>query len=64
MSLLGEKFQESRWNKSSYSTNSVGCVEVALTSGATGVRDSKDPDGGTLVVSSQQWKSFVDSVKQ
>lgn len=37
-----------RWVKSSYSVNDGNCVELAgLADGRVGVRDSKDPDGGS-----------------
>jgi hypothetical protein len=48
------------WRKSSYSGNNGGnCVEVAALPGAVAVRDSKDPDGGMLVLSSQEWRAFL-----
>jgi hypothetical protein len=40
---------EHRWRKSSRSTGSDDCVEVALF-GSGAVRDSKNPDGPTLSV--------------
>ena len=52
-----------RWIKSSYSTSSQGCVEVALTSAAVGVRDTKDRSGGTLVFDRSRWASFLRSIK-
>lgn len=64
MSVFGEKLHQARWNKSSYSTNSIGCVEVALTSSAAGVRDSKARNSGTLVFDAQHWKSFIASLKK
>ncbi|WP_410676627.1 DUF397 domain-containing protein [Amycolatopsis sp. cmx-4-68] len=46
------------WRKSSYSNGSNSCVEVALAD-AVGVRDTKDRDGGALVVRSSEWRAFV-----
>jgi hypothetical protein len=53
------------WRKSSYS-NGVGgeCVEVGDLPGAkTALRDSKNPDGGVIVVGDQAWTTFVAGVK-
>jgi hypothetical protein len=39
------------WRKSSRSNGGGNeCVEVTFVPGATAVRDSKNPDGGTLVL--------------
>jgi hypothetical protein len=39
------------------------CVEVAeLGDGAVGVRDSKDPRGGVLRFTPEEWKKFLDGV--
>ena len=53
------------WRKASYSTtNGGGCVEVAqLPASAVGVRDSKDPDGGKLLFSADEWSAFVQGIK-
>lgn len=47
------------WRTSSYSGNQGNCVEVALDPQIAMVRDTKDRDGGTLGVSVQAWKLFV-----
>lgn len=52
-----------RWIKSSYSTSSQGCIEVALTPATVGVRDTKDRSGGTLVFGRSRWVSFLRSIK-
>ena len=52
-----------RWHKSSYSSASGQCVEVASVAGAVMVRDSKDPAGPELVFTRQAWAAFVDCVK-
>ncbi|MDF3293331.1 DUF397 domain-containing protein [Streptomyces silvisoli] len=53
------------WRKSSYSSNNGGnCVEVA--DGFPGVvplRDSKDPEGHTLLFSAEAWTAFIRDVK-
>ncbi|WP_435056432.1 DUF397 domain-containing protein [Streptomyces venezuelae] len=54
-----------RWRTSSY-TNSDGgtCVEVADgVAKLVPVRDSKRPDGGTVVVSAAAWGLFVAALK-
>jgi hypothetical protein len=47
------------WRKSSYSGSQTECVEVALTPEVVGVRDTKDRDGGTLLVPAAVWQAFV-----
>jgi uncharacterized protein DUF397 len=51
------------WRKSSYSSDSGNCVEVAPTSGVVAVRDSKDPDGPVLWFGADTWRRFVDAVR-
>jgi len=52
------------WRKSSYSSNQGNCVEVATGApGVVAVRDSKDPDGPTLVFTPAEWRSFAAGVK-
>ncbi|MGI8309333.1 DUF397 domain-containing protein [Saccharopolyspora hattusasensis] len=53
-----------RWRKSRRSASNAHCVEVAVATGAIGVRDTKDRDGGTLVFTPAQWTSFTTSLKQ
>ncbi|MFJ9811416.1 DUF397 domain-containing protein [Streptomyces sp. NPDC101158] len=50
-----------RWRKSSYSgTNGGDCVEVAEGwTGAVPVRDSKQPLGPVLIVTTGAWRAFV-----
>lgn len=53
------------WRKSSYSGNGGGnCVEVAPNlPDAVAVRDSKNPDGPVLIVSRDEWASFITSLR-
>ncbi|NKY43403.1 DUF397 domain-containing protein [Nocardia cerradoensis] len=48
------------WFKSSRSTATRECVEVAfLEGGAVGVRDSKNPGGPALVFTPAEWDAFT-----
>lgn len=41
----------------------AGCVEVAITPDAIGVRDSKDQTGPVLAFNEHEWRTFIDAVK-
>lgn len=49
------------WRKSSYSGHDGDCVEVASGS-VVRVRDSKNPDGGTITMPLARWTRFVAAV--
>ncbi len=53
------------WRKSSRSGGGGGnnCVEVAQGSTAIHVRDTKDRDGGTLVVTPEAWSAFLGTLR-
>lgn len=52
------------WRKSSYSGYQTNCVEVGrVAGGGAAVRDTKDRAAGFVTVPSDQWASFVQSVK-
>ncbi|MEV4130395.1 DUF397 domain-containing protein [Nocardia sp. NPDC049707] len=52
-----------RWFKSSRSSGSQDCVEVAFVdSGMVGVRDSKNPAGPALVFTPSEWDAFTAGV--
>ena len=53
-----------RWRKSSYS-NGAGndCVELAVSSGATAVRDSKNPAGPLLLLAPSDWDALRSAAK-
>ncbi|MFD1146344.1 DUF397 domain-containing protein [Saccharothrix hoggarensis] len=51
------------WRKSSYSGNDANCVEVAVRTTVVGLRDSKNPEGGRLLIGSGAFRSFLRTVK-
>ena len=52
------------WRKSSYSSQSGNCVEVARNlPGLMAVRDSKAPDDAKLLVSREAWRTFLRGVR-
>ena len=52
------------WRKSSYSGTQGNCVKVATNlPGIVAVRDSKNPDGGMLIFSLDEWKAFIAEVQ-
>lgn len=52
------------WRKSTFTNDTGACVEVAdLDSGRRAVRDSKNPDGPTLMFTAAQWAAFTASVR-
>lgn len=55
----------SNWRKSTLSGGSDNCVEVAFApDGRTGVRHSKDHDGGpVLVFTRAEWLAFLGGVR-
>jgi hypothetical protein len=55
---------QAEWRKSSHSGQVQNCVEVAGgLPGAVAVRDSKDPDGLTLVLPPAAWRVLARQVK-
>lgn len=61
---MNSSFAGAVWRKASYSGGGNGqCVEVAVGSGLFGVRDSKDPEGGHIVIGRGNWDAFVADVK-
>jgi hypothetical protein len=52
-----------QWCKSSHSGGGNDCVEVAVMSGGTAVRDSKDPEGGAFTLPSAGWRGLLDAAR-
>ncbi|AOS61044.1 DUF397 domain-containing protein [Actinoalloteichus hymeniacidonis] len=51
------------WKKSSRSQTGTGCVEIGHAPGLVGIRDTKNRDGGTLVVDRAAFGNLLDAVK-
>lgn len=51
------------WRKSSWSGSDDACVEVAFVDGGVGIRDSRAPRAGVLVVSRTAWQTFIDGIR-
>ena len=52
------------WRKSSYSSQSGNCVEVARNlPGLVAVRASREPGGARLVVSQETWRGFLKGLR-
>lgn len=52
-----------KWQKSTRSAAGGDCVEACTTDGVVHVRDSKNPDSGTLSLSQGAWRSLLGAVK-
>ncbi|MBF6446339.1 MULTISPECIES: DUF397 domain-containing protein [Nocardia] len=52
-----------KWFKSSRSTSTKDCVEVAFLDDGVGVRDSKNPTGPALIFTPSEWSAFTTSVE-
>lgn len=52
------------WRRSSRTDNGNGnCVELAALEAHTAIRDSKDPDGGTLALRPSGWHGLLAAAK-
>lgn len=52
------------WRKSTFSSSSGTCVEVAeLPDGGRALRNSNAPDAGTATFTPAEWDAFVKGVK-
>lgn len=53
------------WHKSAHSNGNGGnCVEVARNlPGIVAIRDSKNPHGSVLIITTVEWASFITQVR-
>ncbi|MGW2366576.1 DUF397 domain-containing protein [Streptomyces sp. NPDC001667] len=62
--MYAPELRHSRWRKSSYSGQGGNCLEAGGgTVGIIPIRDSKAPDGPTLLVPADAWGDFIRNVK-
>jgi hypothetical protein len=52
-----------RFKKSSYSSESINCVEISISPERVLVRDSKNPDGAILAYPAPAWQAFVSQIR-
>jgi len=53
------------WRTATYSQGNGACVEVAgLGGGRVAVRDTKDRTGPAIVITAEQWRTFVASTQR
>jgi Domain of unknown function (DUF397) len=52
------------WRKSSHSGSQANCVEIRTAAGAVMVRDTKDHQGQSIIVSPGDWRRFAMNIKE
>jgi hypothetical protein len=64
--MTASNLDELTWRKSSYSGNgeNINCIEVAKTISALAIRDSKDPQGGVLLIDGASWKILTSRIRR
>jgi hypothetical protein len=61
--VKGARSGPKTFRKSTYSSDSFNCVEVAIMETEVAVRDSKAPDGSVLSYGRESWGQFIAAVK-
>jgi hypothetical protein len=62
--VLSAQLRQARWQKSRYSNSQGSCVEMALLPGGDiAVRNSRDPNGPTLVYTKDEIQALVQGAK-
>jgi len=51
------------WTKSSHSTDQGNCIEVATLGTTHTIRDSKNPTGPTLKLTTPAWTAFTTGIR-
>ncbi|RBQ16583.1 DUF397 domain-containing protein [Spongiactinospora rosea] len=51
------------WRISSYSGPDGDCVAVAFLNGRVAIRDSKNPNSGTLTFTTTEWQTFLEKLR-
>lgn len=61
--MTNDPLANATWRTSSRSATKGDCVEIAQAPTVTGIRDSKNPTGGRLILTTAQWASFLSQIK-
>jgi hypothetical protein len=57
------ELEHARWRKARRSQTQSQCVEIADLGDRAAVRDSKDPDGGALILTNHQMGTLLSCIK-
>ncbi|APU14060.1 DUF397 domain-containing protein [Actinoalloteichus fjordicus] len=60
---MTEPLELRRWRKSSRSAHKTNCVEIGQAPGFIGIRDTKNRDGGTLIVDHTTFTTFLNALR-
>jgi Domain of unknown function (DUF397) len=64
ISSTGTASDSLSWRKASVSVNNGACLEVAPYGQGVAIRDSKNPRGPILRLTSGQWRAFLHGAKE